>query len=72
MPDNNDQRPDRSHLVTPGRDPHPKRTGTCGDLRMKDTGDAVVLKGWVDTRRSFGGMVFLDVRDRGGLTQIVC
>ncbi|PSQ70279.1 MAG: aspartate--tRNA ligase, partial [Bacteroidetes bacterium QH_2_67_10] len=62
--------PDRASLVTP-HDPHPPRTGTCGALRMKDIGDAAVLKGWVDTRRRFGGMVFIDVRDRGGLTQVV-
>ncbi|PSQ98974.1 MAG: aspartate--tRNA ligase [Bacteroidetes bacterium QS_9_68_14] len=72
MPETPQRPADRSHLVTPGRDPHSARSGTCGDLRMEDTGDVVVLKGWVDTRRSFGGMVFLDLRDRGGLTQIVC
>jgi aspartyl-tRNA synthetase len=68
MPD--EQRPDRSALVSP-RDPHDARSCTCGALRMKDEGETVVLKGWVDTRRRFGGMVFIDVRDRGGLTQIV-
>ncbi|PSQ71812.1 MAG: aspartate--tRNA ligase [Bacteroidetes bacterium QH_9_67_14] len=62
--------PDRASLVAP-HDPHPPRTGTCGALRMKDIGDDAVLKGWVDTRRRFGGMVFIDVRDRGGLTQVV-
>ncbi len=52
-------------------DPHGPRTHTCGALRAEDAGGAVVLKGWVDTRRSFGGMIFLDLRDRYGLTQIV-
>ena len=70
MPASDAERPDRASLVIP-RDPHDPRTSTCGDLRMKDTGDDVVLKGWVDTRRRFGGMVFIDVRDRGGLTQLV-
>ena len=61
---------ERSDLVTP-QDPHEKRTHTCGVLRMKDAGEEVILKGWVDTQRRFGGMVFIDVRDRDGLTQVV-
>jgi len=50
---------------------HGTRTHTCGELRMENVGTDVVLKGWVDTRRNLGGLVFADLRDRYGLTQIV-
>ncbi len=50
---------------------HGQRTHTCGDLRPDDVGTDVVLKGWVDTQRNLGGLVFADLRDRYGLTQIV-
>ena len=52
-------------------DPHPSRTDTCGALTASDIGRTVVLKGWVDTRRDLGGVVFIDLRDRYGLTQVV-
>jgi aspartyl-tRNA synthetase len=45
---------------------------TCGELRASDAGQSVVLKGWVHRRRDHGGLVFLDIRDRYGLTQVVC
>jgi aspartyl-tRNA synthetase len=49
-----------------------KRTHTCGDLRATDAGKEVQLTGWVHRVRDHGGVFFLDLRDRGGLTQIVC
>ena len=47
------------------------KTHDCGSLRAADIGTQVVLMGWVDTRRDHGGCVFVDLRDRDGLTQIV-
>ena len=47
------------------------RTHTCGQLRALDTGKEVTLCGWVATRRDHGKLVFIDIRDRYGLTQVV-
>ncbi len=48
-----------------------KRTHSCGQLTAADVGKEVVLFGWVQNRRDHGGAVFIDLRDREGLTQVV-
>jgi aspartyl-tRNA synthetase len=48
-----------------------KRTHSCGELTKADVGKEVVLFGWVNNRRDHGGAVFIDLRDRAGVTQVV-
>jgi aspartyl-tRNA synthetase len=48
-----------------------ERTHRCGALRASDSGQRAVLMGWVNRRRDFGNLIFVDVRDRTGLTQVV-
>ncbi len=50
---------------------HPYRSHTCGQLRAGDTGQTVRLSGWIHRKRDHGGLVFVDLRDNCGLTQLV-
>ena len=48
-----------------------RRTHTCGQLRVSDTGRRAILMGWVHRRRDLGGVIFIHLRDRDGVTQLV-
>ena len=59
--------------MTAPYDVDPKVTGklTCGSLRAEDAGREISLNGWVNRRRDLGGLIFIDLRDRYGITQVV-
>ncbi len=48
-----------------------RRTDMCGELRLSDAGSRAVLMGWMNRRRDLGNLIFIDVRDRSGVTQLV-
>ncbi len=47
------------------------RTKTCGELNLKNVEETVELSGWIQKIRNLGGMIFIDLRDESGITQIV-
>lgn len=47
------------------------RTKTCGELKLNHVGETVELSGWIQKVRDLGGMIFIDLRDEFGITQIV-
>ena len=51
---------------------HAYRSHTCADLRATDVGSIVRLSGWIHRKRDHGGVLFVDLRDHYGLTQLVC
>ena len=60
-------------MIKKGREPvrSIRKSHTCGELTIKDVGTNVTLTGWAHTRRDHGGLIFVDLRDRAGITQVV-
>ncbi|HSN67721.1 MAG TPA: OB-fold nucleic acid binding domain-containing protein, partial [Thermoanaerobaculia bacterium] len=50
---------------------HPYRTHNCGQLRASDVGSSVRISGWIHRKRDHGGVLFIDLRDHFGITQVV-
>jgi aspartyl-tRNA synthetase len=67
----NERRPTSSAHAAAFSSATPYRDVTCGGLRAEDAGRTVRIAGWVHRRRDYGGLIFIDLRDRYGLTQIV-
>jgi len=61
-----------SHDQSSSKDLHDYRSHTCGALRLGDEGQSVRLSGWVHRVRDHGGVLFIDLRDHYGVTQVVC